>query len=105
MNNPIEVVAHHFILGGVVLFDRRNLGSSSEVDVSTNVRNTSSNPLIFQLDAIYFHSDQYEVTYQIYKLPGDQIQQLIAFLLSDESPKRSCPISILGNSDNYPRGP
>ena len=73
------------ILGGVVLFDRREVGTDSNV----------------QSDAIFFHSDRDGVTYRIYQLLDSQKQQLLDFLLSDVS--TSSPLPILGDKDNLRR--
>ncbi|KAK3934657.1 hypothetical protein QBC46DRAFT_426217, partial [Diplogelasinospora grovesii] len=75
------------ILGGVVLFDRRGPDSSPDVE----------------LDAVYFHSDNREVTYRIYRLLDEQKQQLIQFLLSEITPPSSCPLPIHGDMDNHKR--
>lgn len=71
------------ILGGVVLFDR---GTSTR----------ESNP-----DAVYFHSDRYEITYRIYALLENQKQELLDFLVSEKS--GPCPLPILGDMNNESR--
>ncbi|KAI0153026.1 hypothetical protein GGR57DRAFT_468578 [Xylariaceae sp. FL1272] len=86
--------AENHILGGVVLFDRRELDSpltpSNEIEVDPN--------------AIYFHSDRDSVTYRIYRLLDHQRQDLVKFLVSDSSAAaNACPIPILGSSDNIQR--
>ncbi|KAI0006496.1 hypothetical protein F4779DRAFT_629777 [Xylariaceae sp. FL0662B] len=74
------------IFGGVVLFDRRTPGSAEGVEP----------------DAIYFHSDNRDVTYRIYRLLDDQKQQLLQFLLS-EVPPQFYPLPIHGSMDNRHR--
>ncbi|KAI1260379.1 hypothetical protein F5Y18DRAFT_432327 [Xylariaceae sp. FL1019] len=86
--------AENRILGGVVLFDRREpdspLTPSNEIEVDPN--------------AIYFHTDRCWVTYRIYRLLDHQRQDLVKFLVSDDnSAARFCPIPILGNDDNIER--
>jgi len=58
------------ILGGVVLFDRREPGSAPDV----------------KSDAVYFHSDHEGITYRIYRLTDSQKYRLLHFLLSDVTP-------------------
>ncbi|KAK3293434.1 uncharacterized protein B0H64DRAFT_326608 [Chaetomium fimeti] len=74
------------ILGGVVLFDRRDPKVSRDADP----------------DAVYFHSDRYEVTYRIYQLLPEQRNALLDFLLGDEPPSGS-PLPILGDQNNRVR--
>lgn len=71
------------ILGGVVLFDRRNPDAEPSADP----------------DAIYFHSDRQGVTYRIYQLLPEQRKALLDFLLADEPPSAS-PLPILGDENN-----
>jgi hypothetical protein len=71
------------ILGGVVLFDRRNPEAEPQADPS----------------AVYFHSDREDVTYRIYQLLPEQREALLDFLLVDEPPSTS-PLPILGDQDN-----
>ncbi|KAI0006248.1 hypothetical protein F4779DRAFT_597145 [Xylariaceae sp. FL0662B] len=68
------------ILGEVVLFDRGT--STREPDP----------------EAVFSHSDRYEITYRIYQLLESQKQQLLDFLLSDD-PGPS-PLPILGDTKN-----
>ncbi len=70
------------ILGGVVLFDRRDPKTTPEADSN----------------AIYFHPDRYEVTYRIYQLLPEQRKILLDFLLADEPP--ACPLPILPDLNN-----
>ncbi|KAG7290258.1 hypothetical protein NEMBOFW57_000257 [Staphylotrichum longicolle] len=71
------------ILGGVVLFDRRQPDAEPRAD----------------RDAIYFHSDRQDVTYRIYQLLPEQRNALLDFLLADELPS-TCPLPILGDRNN-----
>jgi hypothetical protein len=71
------------ILGGVVLFDRRNPEVEPEADP----------------DAIYFHSDREDVTYRIYQLLPEQRKALLDFLVVDGTPPAS-PLPILGDENN-----
>lgn len=74
------------ILGGVVLFDRRDPDETPKADPN----------------AVYFHSDREHVTYRIYQLLPQQLQTLIDFLLADGPPPPS-PLPILGNMENTVR--
>lgn len=74
------------ILGGVVLFDRRNPKTTRDADP----------------DAIYFHSDRYKTTYRIYQLLPEQRDVLLDFLLADE-PLSASPLPILGDENNHIR--
>jgi hypothetical protein len=74
------------ILGGVVLFDRRNPEAEPQADPN----------------AVYFHSDREDVTYRIYQLLPEQRKALLDFLLDDEPPSAS-PLPILGDQDNRVR--
>ena len=56
-----------------------------------------------QPDAVYFHSDRKRVTYRIYRLLDSQKQQLLDFLLSEETPPALCPLPILGDDENRQR--
>ncbi|KAK4157367.1 hypothetical protein C8A00DRAFT_40212 [Chaetomidium leptoderma] len=71
------------ILGGVVLFDRRNPEAEPSADP----------------DAVYFHSDRQHVTYRIYQLLPEQLKTLLDFLIADEPPSES-PLPILGDQNN-----
>jgi hypothetical protein len=71
------------ILGGVVLFDRRNPEAEPSADP----------------DAVYFHSDRQGITYRIYQLLPEQRKALLDFLTADEPPS-TIPLPILGNQDN-----
>lgn len=73
------------ILGGVVLFDRRDPAFSPDV----------------KPDSVWFHSERYDVTYRIYQLLDEQKQQLLDFLTS-ESPDLSL-LPILGDVKNTRR--
>jgi hypothetical protein len=73
------------ILGGVVLFDRRDPATSPDV----------------QPDSVWFHSDRYDVTYRIYQLLDDQKQQLLQFLTSETPDPRFLP--LLGDEKNTRR--
>ncbi|KAK4106821.1 hypothetical protein N658DRAFT_563552 [Parathielavia hyrcaniae] len=74
------------ILGGVVLFDRRDPEVKPDADPN----------------AVYFHWDWEEVTYRIYRLLPKQRQALLDFLLADDPPfLMSLP--ILGDQDNRDR--
>ncbi|KFY33973.1 hypothetical protein V494_07154 [Pseudogymnoascus sp. VKM F-4513 (FW-928)] len=83
------------ILGGVVLFDRRE----PEADPSIGLEHLPS----IDPDAIYFHSHRKRCTYRIYRLLYSQKQQLLDFLLSEETPPASCPLPILGDDENRQR--
>ncbi|OBT97131.1 hypothetical protein VE01_04877 [Pseudogymnoascus verrucosus] len=83
------------ILGGVALFDRRKPESVPSIGLE---HLPSIDP-----DAIYFHSNRKRVTYRIYGLLDSQKQQLLDFLLSEETPPASCPLPILGDDDNRQR--
>ncbi|KAK3896976.1 hypothetical protein C8A05DRAFT_20170 [Staphylotrichum tortipilum] len=74
------------ILGGVVLFDRRDLETDPDADP----------------DAVYFHSSRKGVTYRIYQLLPDQRKALLDFLLAEEPPS-NCPLPILGDTNNRVR--
>ena len=74
------------ILGGVVLFDRRDPKAIPDADP----------------DAIYFHADRYEFTYRIYQLLPEQRNGLLDFLLADEPPSVS-PLPILADQNNRVR--
>ncbi|POR33444.1 Uncharacterized protein TPAR_06377 [Tolypocladium paradoxum] len=71
------------ILGGVVLFDRRD----PEADDGA------------EPNAIYFHSDRYQVTYRIYQLTDGQRQLLLNFLQSQDI-RPASPLPILCGDDN-----
>ena len=71
------------ILGGVVLFDRRNPDAVPDADPN----------------AVYFHSDREGITYRIYQLLPEQRNALLDFLLADETPS-VCPFPILGDQSN-----
>jgi hypothetical protein len=43
------------------------------------------------------------VTYRIYRLLGNQKQQLLQFLISDATPPPVCPLPILGDLNNHQR--
>jgi hypothetical protein len=66
------------ILGGVVLFDRRQQDTT---------------------DAIYFHSDRYNITYRIYQLLPEQRKALLDFLIST-GPSPTNPLPTLGDERN-----
>lgn len=73
------------ILGGVVLFDRRDPNKFAEA----------------QPDSIWFHSDRSEVTYRIYQLLDGQKLALLDFLTS-EAPRQNV-LPILGDEKNICR--
>ncbi|KAK3682229.1 hypothetical protein B0T22DRAFT_413389 [Podospora appendiculata] len=73
------------ILGGVVLFDRRDPESSPKV----------------QPDSVWLHGDREAVTYRIYRLLDDQKQNLLAFLTSETPDLAFLP--ILGDENNTTR--
>jgi hypothetical protein len=70
------------ILGGVVLFDRRQPIPESDVDQ----------------DAVYIHPDRENVTYRICRLTSDKMLQLLKFLTA-EVPDHS-PLPILPDEKN-----
>lgn len=70
------------ILGGVILFDRRELR-------------------VAKPEAIFFHSDRHGVTYRIYQLLEWQRKNLLNFLMSSSSPQS--PLPILGDEKNLKR--
>jgi len=74
------------ILGGVVLFDRREPGSAPDIESN----------------AVYFHSDSSKSTYRIYRLLDSQKRQLLNFLFSNAL-LPSSPLPILGNQNNLQR--
>ncbi|KAK3896884.1 hypothetical protein C8A05DRAFT_48276 [Staphylotrichum tortipilum] len=80
------VVAEARILGGVVLFDRRNPNTTPHADP----------------EAVYFHSDREAVTYRIYQLLSEQRNALLDFLLAEDAPSAS-PLPILGDENNRVR--
>ncbi|KAK3332357.1 hypothetical protein B0T19DRAFT_482650 [Cercophora scortea] len=73
------------ILGGVVLFDRRDPESSPKV----------------QPDSVWLHGNRYNVTYRIYRLLDEQKQSLLAFLTSETPDLGVLP--ILGDEKNTTR--
>ncbi|KAK1764961.1 hypothetical protein QBC33DRAFT_579903 [Phialemonium atrogriseum] len=73
------------ILGGVVLFDRRDPATCPDA----------------QPDSIWFHSERVDVTYRMYQLLDEQKQQLLDFLTS-ESPDLNL-LPILGDEKNTRR--
>ncbi|KAK4235062.1 hypothetical protein C8A03DRAFT_46730 [Achaetomium macrosporum] len=75
--------AENRILGGVVLFDRRDPGAEPGADP----------------DTIYFHTDREHVTYRIYQLLPEQRNALLNFLTADAAPSTS-PLPILGDENN-----
>ncbi|KAK3896739.1 hypothetical protein C8A05DRAFT_20346 [Staphylotrichum tortipilum] len=70
------------ILGGVVLFDRRDPDSP---------------------DAIYIHADRRLVIYRICRLLDTQTRELTEFLLSDTAPLQHCPLPMLPSEANRQR--
>lgn len=96
------------IFGGVVLFDRREPGSTAGVDVSLARLPQRTHSILTFLplqkpDAIYFHSDNRDVTCRIYRLLDGQKQQLLEFLLSYRTPPSDCPLPIHGDRNNRTR--
>ena len=85
------------ILGGVVLFDRRNPGAEPTPDPD-ELDGFKAAPTV-DPDAIYLHPDRYQVTYRICQLLPEQRQALLNFLLADELPSEN-PIPIVPNQDN-----
>ncbi|KAL2140524.1 hypothetical protein VTI28DRAFT_3728 [Corynascus sepedonium] len=75
------------ILGGVVLFDRRDPDSVKDAAP----------------DAIYIHADRREVIYRICRLLDSQTQELTEFLLSTTTPLQYCPLPILPSEANRQR--
>ncbi|KND89038.1 hypothetical protein TOPH_06332 [Tolypocladium ophioglossoides CBS 100239] len=76
------------ILGGVVLFDRRDPEADGEAEPN----------------AIYSHSDRQEVTYRIWQLLDSQKQRLLDFLQSEhEDVQLASPLPILCSDDNRRR--
>ncbi len=78
--------AENEILGGVVLFDRRDPESEPDADP----------------DAVYYHSWRPNVTSRIYQLLPEQRKALLDFLLAEEPPA-ACPLPILGDDHNRTR--
>ncbi|KAH6844655.1 hypothetical protein B0I37DRAFT_166406 [Chaetomium sp. MPI-CAGE-AT-0009] len=78
------------ILGGVVLFDRRELDAQPCEEDGTDFR--------VDPDAVFFHSDRENITYRIYQLLPEQRNALLDFLLLESAPPS--PLPILGNQDN-----
>jgi len=74
------------ILGGVVLFDRRDPDTAQHTDP----------------EAVYFHSDRQDVTYRIYQLLPEQRNALVEYLLA-EDPTTLSPLPILGDTENRVR--
>ncbi|KAF4438872.1 hypothetical protein F53441_12693 [Fusarium austroafricanum] len=72
------------IIGGVVLFDRRQQIPGFIVDP----------------DAIYLHPNRIDVTYRICKLLPEQKQLLLEFLTSDSPPPSPLPI-LVDESNDY----
>ncbi|KAF5677663.1 hypothetical protein FDENT_9176 [Fusarium denticulatum] len=70
------------ILGGVVLFNRRQPVPGSSVDQ----------------DAIYIHPDRDDITYRICRLTSEQKLQLLKFLTADEPSQN--PLMILPDEKN-----
>ncbi|KAF5651749.1 hypothetical protein F25303_3953 [Fusarium sp. NRRL 25303] len=70
------------ILGGVVLFDRRQPVPGSSVDQ----------------DAVYIHPDRDDVTYRICRLTSEQKLQLLKFLTAEEPGQ--IPLPILPDEKN-----
>ncbi len=75
------------ILGGVVLFDRRD-PDAKDADPQ----------------AVYFHSDRKDGTYRIYQLLLEQRNALLDFLLAqDPTSTPESPLPILGDEKNRVR--
>ncbi|KAF5619465.1 hypothetical protein F52700_11748 [Fusarium sp. NRRL 52700] len=74
--------AENRILGGVVLFDRRQPVPGSGVDP----------------DAVYIHPDREDVTYRICRLTSEQKLRLLKFLTAEESGHN--PLPILADEKN-----
>ena len=87
------------ILGGVVLFDRREPKTTPDADPAVNLY-LDPGPDV-DPDAIYFHPDRYQYTYRIYQLLPEQRSTLLDFLLADEPP--ACPLPILPDQNNRVR--
>ncbi|KAK3300662.1 uncharacterized protein B0H64DRAFT_314328, partial [Chaetomium fimeti] len=75
------------ILGGVMLFDRRDPESVSEAAVN----------------AVYIHPDRRLVTYRICRLLEDQKEALALFLGSGTTPSQRCPLPLLPDQANLER--
>ena len=91
------------ILGGVVLFDRRDAQVNGQ-NINRRVKTFPAN-LGLQSDMVYFHTDRHDVTYRIYALLDRQKQQLVDFLLGAQgnSPDMISPLPILGDKENRTR--
>ncbi|KFZ24515.1 hypothetical protein V502_01001 [Pseudogymnoascus sp. VKM F-4520 (FW-2644)] len=83
------------ILGGVVLFDRRDAKFNPSVELKTLPR--------IDPNAVYFHADRQGTTYRIYQLLDSQKEQLLDYLLSEKTPPAFCPLPILATNDNRRR--
>jgi hypothetical protein len=78
------------ILGGVVLFDRRELDAEPCVEFGTDFK--------VDPDAIFFHPDREGITYRICQLLPEQRKALLDFLIAEPSPPS--PFPILPSKDN-----
>lgn len=73
------------ILGGVVLFDRRDPEAPQITDPDYLT-------LDVQPDSVWFHPDREDMTYRLYQLLDDQKQRLVDFLTSDSPDMNLLPI-------------
>lgn len=72
------------VLGGVVVFDRKESAEAREANV-------------------YFHTAREKVTYRLYQLRDQQQKILLDFLLADKASDKECPLPILGDDENLVR--
>jgi hypothetical protein len=86
------------ILGGVVLFDRRNPDAELSPDPDAELDGFLAAPTV-DPDAVYLHPDRYKVTYRICQLLPEQRQALLNFFLADELPSEN-PLPILPDQNN-----
>jgi len=95
------------ILGGVVVFDRRDPELVKDAAVSCHLKSTLQYTLTCkcQPDAIYIHPERARVIYRICRLLDSQKEELTAFLLSETAllPQQHCPLPILPSEANRQR--
>jgi hypothetical protein len=93
--NMVGFWAENRILGGVVLFDRRDPATEPSADPDAVYFHSD------RADAVYFRSDRQHVTYRIYQLLPEQRNALLDFLTADAPPPSSrSPLPILGDENN-----